>query len=117
MSNQPRFHGNQLIIPRSARGYNPDEFIYFEWHPALSQDKFRVLVNTLSGEWMSMGNLKSKMFVPNVYFDPHAKLVIVGTNEQGEQIRFITTLRRSHMYLLNQSQGGDYEIGSYIKQC
>lgn len=110
MSGIPRFDTTQLGIPRSVRGYNPDEFIYVDLDSSLDASKFRVLLEDLSGRYISLGSPLSRVFLPNTVFGENAMLVVVGTNKSGEQVRFLSTLKRGEKYVLRGSKGGDYRI-------
>ena len=107
MSEIPRFDSAELIIPRSARGYNPDEFLYFSLDKSLDASKFRVLLEDLAGRWVNLGNPTDRVFVPNTYWPEKAMLIVVGQNSGGEQVRFLSTLKRGNHYALRGSQGGD----------
>ena len=116
MSNIPRFHRTELIVPRYARGYGNDEFLFFDWEPSIDPSQFRVLLEDLSGEFISIGNLKKRVFVPNTYFPQKAMLIIVGKNRRGEQVRHFGELRRGHYYKLESSKGGDHYMTRMIPQ-
>lgn len=116
MSNIPRYHRTELIVPRSARGYGTDEFLYFSWDPALEPALLRVLVEDLSGRWINLGTVKKSVFIPNVYFPNQANLVVVGRNRKGEQVRFFGRLRRGQFYILPGSKAGDYIMRRMIPQ-
>ncbi len=116
MSGIPRFHRTQLSNPRYLKGYGNDEFLYFDWDPSLDPSKFRVLVESLSGQWEHIGQLKKTVYVPNVHYPEHAMLVVVGVNRKGEQVRHLGELRRGHFYRLESSVEGDHYMTRMIPQ-
>lgn len=109
MSQIPRFSSDE-IIPRSARGYSPDEFLYFDWVPEIPASRFKVLVEDLSGRWVNLGAVNKRVYVPNTYFPAHATLVIVGANSYGQQVRFISELQRGQKYKLKTADAGDHYV-------
>lgn len=116
MSEISRFHRTQVIIPREIRGYGKDEFIQFQYDPSLDASKFRVLVEDLAGRWVELGKLANKLFVPNTYWPNNAKLVVVGTNRFGQQVRFVGTLNRGALYVLGTSSAGDHGMKVFSQQ-
>jgi len=114
MSTIPRFHKSELIIPRSARGYGSDEFLNFNWPSLFDSSQFKVFIEDLSGRWVTLGTLQKRVFIPNTYFPAHAMLVVVGKNKNGQQVRFIGTLKRGQLYNLNSVSEGDHSMDSYI---
>lgn len=116
MSDIPRFHSATLNVPRYVRGYGNDEFIKFDWESSLDPSQFRVLVEDLKGEWRSLGSLKNDVYIPNIYFPQHARLVVVGVNRKGEQVRYSSTLRRGQLYVMESSRAGDHTMVRYIPQ-
>lgn len=115
MAEIPRFHKNELIIPRSIRGYNTDEFIHFTFPPQYGT--FSVFLEDLSGRGVSLGQLKNMIFIPNVYFPAHARLLIMGRLSDGQTVKFESELKRGQLYMLPQvNQGGVYSVSSYIHQ-
>lgn len=116
MSEIPRFHSAELIIPRSARGYSNNDFIQFNWIPSIDPSQFRVLVEDLSGRWINLGTLKERVLIPNTYFPEHAYLIVVGKNRHDQQVRYIGTLRRAQLYILDSSKEGDHTMRRFIPQ-
>lgn len=116
MSEIPRYHRTELIIPRSARGYGNDEFLLFKWDPSLDPSQFRVLLEDLAGRWVNLGNLNDRVLIPNTYFPQKAYLVIVGRNRRGQQVRYIGEFRRGHFYILESTQAGDHKMTRFIPQ-
>jgi hypothetical protein len=108
MSQIPRFHRTELIIPRSARGYATNEFLYFRWHPSVNPCDYRILVEDLSGRWVTLGQLDKQVFIPNTYFPADATLAIVGHNPKGTQTRFTGNLTRGATYELGPAMPGDH---------
>ncbi len=116
MSEIARFHRAELIVPRSARGYGNDEFLFFQWDPSIDKTQFRVLLEDLAGRWVNLGNLDKKILIPNTYFPEKAMLVVVGRNRHGDQVRYLDELRRGHFYVLSSSAAGDHPMGRFIPQ-
>lgn len=117
MSEIPRIHRAQLAagIPRCAKGYGPDEFLHFQLDPRLDPRKFRVLVQDLSARWVELSKtLQTRVLIPNTFFDPHATLVIVGLNEKGQQVRFVSEMSRGYFYVLNGDEPGDHTVQKFI---
>jgi hypothetical protein len=118
MSQIPRFHRTELIVPRSIRGYGPDEFLTFEWDSSIDPTKFRVLTEDLSGRWLQLSpTLTSKVLIPNTYFAPHCLLVVVGLNKDGKQVRWSSEMHRGSHYRLTGTEGDNYAFRSVRQVC
>lgn len=119
MSEIPRFHRAQLDgIPRCARGYYPNEFIYFKWDKDLlkqiNPSEFKVIFQDLAGRNVSLGKLQQRVLLPNHFFDPHAPLVVVGLDKRGYQVRYIAELTRGNQYELMSATPGDQTMNKSI---
>lgn len=116
MSQISRFHRTQVIIPREIRGYGIDEFLHFQYDPSLNPSRFRILVEDLAGRWVNIGTLKNKVYIPNTYWPNNAKLVVVGTNNAGQQVRYLGVLKRGSLYVMTSSTPGDHSMQVFAPQ-
>lgn len=103
-------------IPRCARGYNSDDFLFFQWTANINPTAFKVIVEDLAGRWVNLGPIQSRVLVPNTYFGPYAKLIVVGLNKNGHQVRYIGVLSRANMYVLHTDRMGDHTMQKYLPQ-
>jgi len=114
MSEIPRLNRGSSGIPRCAKGYGPGEFLYFQWIASIDPLKFKVIVEDLAGRWINLGPIRTQVLIPNTYWDPHATLIVVGTNKSGQQVRYIGEMTRGNMYVLHTDQPGDSTMQKYL---
>jgi hypothetical protein len=120
MSAIPLYSNTQMNVPRGlskgSRPYGNNEFLFFKWNPILDKSKFKVFVENLNGEWLSLGNLNDMIYIPAVHFPHNAILVVVGRNNSGKQIRFTSNMARGRLYVMNSIEEGDYKMQVFSGQ-
>jgi hypothetical protein len=116
MADIPRTHWSQIAIPRRVKPLGSNDLISFNWHQSIDPTKFKVIHDDLSGNYFSLGSLKETIKLPDINFPQPCKLIVVGINNQGEQVRFLGQLNRGHVYFLPHSKRGDHNMMSAIPQ-
>lgn len=117
MSEIPRATSQTLDgIPRCAKGYSSDDFLFFQWTSNINPNSFKVILEDLAGRWVGLGPVQSRVLVPNTYFAPNAMLIVAGLNKRGEKVRYIGTLSRGNMYVLYTDSIGDHTMQKYLPQ-
>ncbi|AQM73173.1 hypothetical protein B1750_gp192 [Noumeavirus] len=96
------FNSNNVGIPSNAKDLDRTRMIFFKWIPQINPCNYEIVVEDLSGDWKSLGKLRTFVKLPPIFFSPYAKLVVRGTNSQGKQVRFLGQL--------NVGQGTTYSL-------
>ncbi|AGV01624.1 hypothetical protein C8_275 [Cannes 8 virus] len=96
------FNSNRVGIPANALDLDPTRMIFFKWIPSIEPCNFEILVEDLSGDWKSLGKLRTFVKLPPIFYSPYAKLVVRGTNKDGIQVRYLGQL--------NVGQGTTYSL-------
>lgn len=115
MANIPRSHWAHYTIPRSARPHTVDEKIFFVIPEDMNAANYKVLIEDLSGVWKSLGTLRDEVILPNVHFPARAKILVVGKNSKGEDVKLVGDfVRRSHYVLHNIAGTHVIRPGVYV---
>ncbi len=79
MGDIPNISFNYMETPLATRGIHQYDCIMFKWSPQskLNTANTNVIVEDLSGDWKSLGNLRPIIKLPNVYYAPDAKLIVL----------------------------------------
>ncbi|AMQ10822.1 hypothetical protein [Brazilian marseillevirus] len=96
------FNSNNVGIPSNAKDLDRTRMIFFKWIPSIQPCNYEIIVEDLSGDWKSLGKLRTFVKLPPIFFSPYAKIVVRGVNNQGQQVRFLGQL--------NVGQGTTYSL-------
>ena len=102
-----------LNIPRSAKGYGNNDFLWFKVDtPDVVPSSLFVFLKDSSEDYQArcLGRLQPYMKVPNIYYPPYATLTITGRNRKGEKVEFRGRMQRGSMYNVTTGVPGIHRI-------
>lgn len=82
----------------------------------LDTTQTNIVIEDLSGEWKSLGNVRPIVKLPEVYYAPYARIVVLIALRNGGQCRQIGSLMKGGTYFINPPSPGDSQLAVALAQ-